>query len=365
MYTAPATNNRATRWPTLVFLMWGAMYVAGCTDLPTDPGSEAVPLLEISDAEIEMATDPDLTAALLEDVSGAMSANMTAEASTEISTAASLFGQASVALTQGDYDQVRSLGDRARDALGRALANGRDRSALDDFIDRTTDLQRVLASGDAADFDRPTDLARDVDRLLTEATDARDRGDDVTAGKRVIDAHRRADRSRVRHHHGDPEKGARLAVAMADKAVELANRLLAGTVINTRQQRLLDAAARLAAASAEAYGNGHFGRAIVFGHKAVSVSLMAVIRPDRATDDVIRSITDVTNSVFRVLIEVAEAELEAARIALEEEPNEEFEKLLARAVNAFETGVELVETGHPRGIQKIWRAAVVGAVIAS
>ena len=92
---------------------------------------------------------------------------------------------------------------------------------------------------------------------------------------------------------------------------------------------------------------------------------MAVIRPDRVTDDRIRALTDVANSEFQVLIDLAEAELAAAREALDEEPNEYFEKLLARAVTAFETGVEHLRNGNPRGIQLIWRAAVVGAVIAS
>ena len=362
MYRAPASSSGATGFLMLIILVWGALYISGCSDSPSDPGFDVIPSIE--DVEIEMATDPDMTAALVEDVSSSMGANMTAAAAVEISTADSLFNQARVELTRGDYERVRSLGDRARDALGRALAKGRDRSSLDDFIDRVRDMRRLLAAGDTADFDRPSDLARDIDRFLDDATAARDRGDDVTAGRWIIDAHRRADRSRVRRHHADPEKGARLVVAMAEKAVELANRLLNGTVISERQQHLLDTAARLAAASAEAYQNGHYRRAIIFGHKAVSVSLTAVIRPDRVTDDRIRALTDVANSEFQVLIDLAETELAAARAALDEEPNEYFEKLLKRAVVAFETGVELVENGHPRGIQLIWRAAVVGAVIA-
>ncbi len=362
MYRAPASNSGATGFLMLIFLLWGAVYISGCTDMPSDPGFDDIE--SMADVEIEMATDPDLTAAIIEDVSSSMSVNMTAAASVEISTADSLFDQARAELTRGDYERVRSLGDQARDALGRALARGRDRSSLDDFIDRARDIRRLLAAGDTADFDRPSDLARDIDVLLGDATDARDRGDDVTAGKRVIDVHRRADRSRVRRHDRDPEKHAKLVVAMADKAVELANRLLNGTEISERQQHLLDTAARLAAASAEAYQNGHFRRAIILGHKAVGVSLMAVIRPDNVTDDRIRSLTDVANSEFQVLIDLAQAELEAAKAALEKQPDEYFEKLLARAVEAFETGVEHLRNGNPRGIQLIWRAAVVGAVIA-
>jgi len=217
----------------LMLLVFGAVYFTGCTDSPSDLGFDKIPPME--DVEIEMATDPDLTVALIEDVSSSMAANMTTAAAVEISTADSLFNLARVELTRGDYERVRSLGDQARDALGRALASGRDRSNLDDFIDHVRDVRRLLAAGDTDDFDRPTDLARDIDGYLDDATAARDRGDDVTAGKRVIDAHRRADRSRVRRHDFDPEKGARLVMAMADKAVELANRLLNGTVISERQ----------------------------------------------------------------------------------------------------------------------------------
>ena len=347
----------------LIFLIWGAIYVSGCTDLPTDPAFDEIP--PIGDVEVEMATDPDLTASLIEDVSSSMTANMTAAAAVEISTAESLFDEARVELTRGDHQRVRSLGDRARDALGRALAKGGDRSSLDDFIDRIRDVRRQLEAGDTDDFDRPSDLKRDIDSLLDQATDALERGDDETAGKRVIDAHRRTDRSRVRRHDADPERGAKLVVAMAEQAVELAKDILDGTVISERQQHLLDTAAPLAASSAEAYENGHYRRAIVLGHKAVSMSLMAVIRPDRVTDDRIRALTDVATSEFRFLVEVARAELEAARIALDNEPNEYFETLLVRAVGAFETGVEHLENGRPRGIQLIWRAGVVGAVIAS
>ena len=50
---------------------------------------------------------------------------MTAAAAVEISMADSLFNEARIELTRGDYERVRALGDRARDALGRALARGR------------------------------------------------------------------------------------------------------------------------------------------------------------------------------------------------------------------------------------------------
>ena len=370
MYRTPASHEGAAPiilierlFLILTIVIWTAFIFTGCTDLPTDPGFDDMP--SMGDVEVEMATDPDLTASLVEDVTSSMTANMTATAATEISTADSLFSQARDELTRGDHQRVRELGDQARDALGRALASGQDRSSLDDFTDRVRDVSRQLAADDTAHFDRPTDLKRDIDRLLDQATDALDRGDNVTAGKRVIDAHRLADRSRVRRHDVDPETWAKLVVAMAQQAVELANRILNLGVISERQQHLLDTAARLAAASAEAYENGQYRRAIVMGHKAVSLSLMAVIRPDPVTDAAINNITDVATSDFRFLVDVARAELEAAKLALEQEPNEFFEKLLNRAIEAFENGLEHLENGKPRGIQLIWRAGVVGAVIAS
>ncbi len=352
MYRAPASNSGAPGFVMLIVILWGALHMAGCTDTPSDPGFDNMPPIE--DVEIDLATDPDLTFALIEDVSSVMTANMTAAAAVEISTAESLFNQARVELTRGDYERVRSLGDQAREALGRGLSRGRDLSSLDNYIDRLRHLRRRLAAGGTDDFDRPNDLTRDIDRLLGDATAALNRGDHATAGKRAVEGHERADRSRARRHDGNPEKGARLAVAMAAQAVALANRLLDGTEISERQQHLLDTAARLANSSAEAFQSGQFRRAIMLGHKAVSVSLMAVVRPDGVTDDEVRA-----------LIELAESQLEAARAALALEPNEDLQKLLNRAVEAFEAGVRHIENGNTRGIQLIWKAAVVGAVIAS
>jgi len=336
----------------LIVLLWGAAHMAGCTDTPSDP--ELVDMPPVEDVKIELATDPDLTASLIEDVSSSMAANMTIAASLEIVTAEGLFSQANLTLTSGDLDRVLPLGNQARDALGQALSRGRDRSSMDDFIGRARDVRRRLANGDTDEFDRPDELKRQLDRLLDETDIALSRGDDRAAGRRAVDAQQRTDRSRARRHDADPEKGARLAVAMADQAVALANRPLEGSAIGERTQHLLDTAGRLASSSAKAFESGHFRRAIMLSHKAVSVSLMAVIRTDKVTD-----------VGFEALIELAEAELAAARAALDIESNEELEKLLSRAIEAFESGVELIRSGNDRGIHLVWKAAVGGAVIAS
>jgi hypothetical protein len=120
MYRSPASSSGAPGFLMLMVILWGAIHMAECTDTPSDPELDNMPPVE--DVEIEFATDTDLTASLIEDVSSSMVTNMTAAASVETVTAKGLFSQASLALTSGDRDRVRSLGDQARDALGQALS---------------------------------------------------------------------------------------------------------------------------------------------------------------------------------------------------------------------------------------------------
>ena len=91
----------------VIVILSGALHLAGCTDTPSDPGFDEMPPME--DVEIEMATDPDLTASLIEDIFISMTPNMTTGASVKISTAEGLFSQARVELTRGEYERVRSL----------------------------------------------------------------------------------------------------------------------------------------------------------------------------------------------------------------------------------------------------------------
>ena len=66
---------------------------------------------------------------------------------------------------------------------------------------------------------------------------------------------------------------------------------------------------------------------------------------------------------MRLITEVAEEMLEAARAALAATPDEALQQLLNRAVTAFELGMAKVAEGNLRGVGLIWKAAVVGAVI--
>ena len=42
MYRAPASQSGAPGIVMLIVLIWAAIYLAGCTDLPTDPGFEEI-----------------------------------------------------------------------------------------------------------------------------------------------------------------------------------------------------------------------------------------------------------------------------------------------------------------------------------
>ncbi len=189
MYRSPASSSGAPGFLMLMVILGGAIHMAGCTDTPSDPELDNMPPVE--DVEIEFATDTDLTASLIEDVSSSMVTNMTAAASVEIVTAKGLFSQANLALTSGDLDRVRSLGDQARDALGQALSRGRDRSSLNDFIDRARNVRRRLANGDTNEFDRHGRGIRGADRTGRSRTRRRPRraGTDLRGGRSPRGAH--------------------------------------------------------------------------------------------------------------------------------------------------------------------------------
>ncbi len=70
MYRSPASSSEAPGFLMLMVILGGAIHMAGCTDTPSDPELDNMPPVE--DVEIEFATDTDLTASLIEDVSSSM-----------------------------------------------------------------------------------------------------------------------------------------------------------------------------------------------------------------------------------------------------------------------------------------------------
>lgn len=87
MYRAPTSSGGATGFLMLLFILWGAFYVSGCAETPSDPGFDNLP--PVGDVEIELATA------------------MTSAAALEISTAEGLFRSARDEWVCGDYERVR------------------------------------------------------------------------------------------------------------------------------------------------------------------------------------------------------------------------------------------------------------------
>lgn len=54
MYRAPTSSGGATGFLMLLFILWGAFYVSGCAETPSDPGFDNLP--PVGDVEIELAT---------------------------------------------------------------------------------------------------------------------------------------------------------------------------------------------------------------------------------------------------------------------------------------------------------------------
>lgn len=361
MYRSPSSSGGGSGLLILLFLLWGAFYLTGCADVATSPAFdefEEFPSSTVELEDLELTIDPDIVMSVVAGVEADLGPTPSGVALNEIQDAVGLFQMARVEYSNGNYEQVQELGEAARMALSRSIVSERGTVGIDDRIARTDDLRARLQAGDTQDFDRPDQLADRLSKLVDQANDARRVGNDVLAGARMVEADQRTDRSRGRQHDRDRDRGhatdasARLAVAMANSSVQLASRLLDGGDVSERQLHLLEAAARLASGAAEALEAGRFRAAAMLGHKAVNTALWAVVAPE-VTEDEVPMIKD-----------LAEEMLEAARAALAANTDKFLQLLLNRAVTAYELGLAKLEEGNLRGVGLLWKAAVVGAVIA-
>lgn len=361
MYKSPSSSGGGSGLLMLLLLLWGAFYLTGCADVATSPAFEEFeefPSSTVEPDDLELTIDPDIVMSVVADVEAELGPSPSAAALNEIQDAVGLFQMAQVEYSNGNYQQVEELGEAARLALSRSVVSERGTVGIDDRIARIDDLRARLQAGDTHGFDRPDELVDRLGKLVDQANDARRVGNDVLAGARMVEADQRTDRSRGRQHDRDRDRGhatdvsARLAVAMANNAVRLASGLLDDRDVSERQLHLLEAAARLASAAAEALEADRFRAAAMLGHKAVNTALWAVVAPE-VTEDEVRMIKD-----------LAEEMLEAARAALAASPDKALQLLLNRAVASYELGLAKLEEGNLGGIGLLWKAAVVGAVIA-
>jgi hypothetical protein len=352
MYRSPKTaSSGASGFLMLLFILWGALYVAGCADTS---GGVGIDLPEANDpAEIQLAIDEELSSLLIDDVSNTIGSDLTGAAAFQIEAATNLFASARAADRSGDMGRVMRHGADARTALARALQAGGDRP-LREYIDRTRQLRDRLATGDSMDeFDRPSDVLSMLSTAVSAMESDMARGDEMGAARRAVRANQETDRDRARRgdRDGNRDRGPLVEfwVSAAGESVVIAERFLEGTEPSERQIHALDAATRMGQSAGEAFDSGEFRKAMSFSHRALSLSLMAVVLPEVTVEDA------------EAIEAFARAELEAARLG---DLTELETHLLKRAQKAFETGVEKIRAGELRGVHAVWGAGVAAAVIA-
>jgi len=346
MYRAPSTGSAGSGLLKLLAVFLGLMYLTACGDVGVAPELEFP--ADIDPVELEMATDAELTSALVEDVANTLAAAGEALAVAELQSASDGFRAAREAHDVGDDSEATRRGIHARKALARALAAGGERPVRD-YLDRTRNLRDRLAAGeDIGEFESAPDVLASLESSVAAFETDFGRGDRTAAAERAIRANQEVDRDRARRHDRDPEPFARFSVAMGWEAVDHAGRLLENEDVTERQEQLLSAAVRMAESAATALGEGRFHKAIALSQRAVSLSLMAVVHPEPTEADAAE------------IEALALAELEAA----EGRDLTEFEEsVLERAWAAFDKGVEAIRSGDLGGVKLVWRAGMAAAVI--
>lgn len=301
--------------------------------------------------EVRTSVDDELTGALLEDVRFALESEGV-PASASLAQAEQAFTAAANAYHAGDAAGAQAKADEARLALGSIWMDGLGDVGLDELFERAYHLRESVAAG--IDCVRDTDrLLRAIDRLIDRAERARDAGNRKRAAAYLILVGQLVDRACVDVDvDGDGFNAlARLSVARADAAVDLATRLLPDDATPS-QLRLLHRATHLAEWAGTAYQNHHFRRAFALARRAEITALRAVIDIDGLQDGEVRSIHEVAETLLQEAMEIAE-------------PTPVQERLIGLAETLYRIGVEKLEAGNLRGVVSLWRSAVVSLVVLS
>ena len=114
------------------------------------------------------------------------------------------------------------------------------------------------------------------------------------------------------------------------------------------QDRWLANAHEMLEKAEQALANGNFARAVHFAQHAQWSALKAVILPG-----------GITQEELRTMLQLAEALLMDAEVALGDEASGLELRLLNRAGSLIEIGIERLEAGHKRGVAALWRSAVI------
>ena len=353
--------------PTLAFL--GILAVAACEDgTPTAPiVDELLTLDETIELEV-LASMANIDVALeLVDASNNVASSLgdvRAQDGRELHERARLrFTDAQDDLARGDR---RGALDKARDArrlVVRAIEATGGGRAVAAMVERLEAIASTIGE-DVDSFDDPTDVATELNRLALSARAALSRGDTTRAGERAVLGDQRThdrrahDRSRDRRT-GRPgnDRGsdvgprrAELAIQLGATAVTLAERLLETDVVSDEQSRFLATAHELLGKARAAFAEGHYGRAVHFAEAASWAALKAVVLPGGITDEEMRAMIDLANSLH-----------EEARGAIGDAPTELQIAMFERAGRLIELGEKMIAEGKQRGMGPLWRGAVISS----
>ena len=357
------------RSPTLAFL--GIMAVAACEDgTPTAPiVDELFTLDEMIELDV-LASAANVAVALeLADASNnvaSSSGDVRAQDGRELHDRARLrFTEAQDDLARGNR---RAALDKARDArrlVARAIEATGGGRAVAGMVERLEAIASTIGE-DVDSFDDPTDVASELNRLAVSARAALASGDATRAGERAIFGDQRTHDRRSNDRRGNDRSGrdrggdnrgsdvgprrAQLAIELGATAVALAERLLENDVIDDERSRFLATAHELLEKARAAYGEGHYGRAVHFAEAASWSALKAVVLPGGITEEDMRAMIDLANSLH-----------EEARAALGDAPTEVQIAMFKRAGRLIELGEKMVAEGKQRGVGPLWRGAVISS----
>lgn len=335
------------------------LLAAGCVEsAPTvveelsSPGSAEAPASQL---ELEIAVDPELTEAVIESAEAQLAWAWGGQWSRILFRARMEFQHARAALQAGDTVRTREHARLGRMAVAEALIAGQGHGAIDDLRSGIEDLLMRIEES-PQEFHDATRLRATVQSMLQEARGLRAVGRHGAAGARLILAEQHVERARwarTQNAGHDRPRLARLQVARAQEALDLARALLPDE-INERQEHLLNAASRLAGAAAEALALGQTRRAIHLAGHAELLALRSVLLPDGASEE-----------EARALAQVSERLLAAATEAVAADPTPAREWLLSLANRLHEAGLAKLEQGETRwAAALLWHSGVTSAVLA-
>jgi hypothetical protein len=262
------------------------------------------------------------------------------------------FRQAQDALAQGDLLRARDRARDGRNLVAESIELSGGASAIEGMVERVEALPATI-SADPDAFVNASKLGLQIGQIATQAREACQDGDQTRAGALGVLAEQ-AFRHQHRNNEQNHSRRAALAVALADEAVGLAERILdeQDPAAETEQLDLLATAKEFLAMAHRALEAGELARAAHLAHQAQWWALKAVVIPGGITDE-----------DARLVLELAESLYAQAREAIGPEPTELEAALLARAARLIERGKSVLESGSGRGIGALWKAAVLSSFL--